>query len=372
MSHERHSQDKLAQRRVGALNLSATVRNAFVNGEGSGPTLAKKFGLSPLTVARRISEGPSVACPCAAPAIYLNSSRFNAAARKNRSRFSTWAGAFTLIELLVVVTIIAILAAMLLPVLAKSKTKAQGIMCMSNMRQLTFAWMQYAHDSNDRIPYASGNGDPALDAYAWVTGYLDFDPANSSNWDVRRDIQKSPLWPYCGKAAGIWKCPADRSTVVPSSGPFTGQRVPRVRSMSMSLWLGGFGGFLAWDGGLSSPPWRLYLKLTDFQDPGPVRTLAFWDEREDAINLGNFGIDMSGYPDQPNLLGFPQDLPASYHNKAGGLSFADGHAEIHRWLDPRTTPPLRSDAWWETTGLIPSPNNRDIMWLQERATRLTH
>src|SRR5262249_55617066 len=164
--------------------------------------------------------------------------------RKHRLRLSASAGAFTLIELLVVIAIIAILAAMLLPALIKSRTKAQAIMCMSNMRQLTFAWMQYAHDSNDRIPYASGNGDPALDPYAWVTGYMDFNSANSSNWDVQRDIQKSPLWPYCGKATAIWKCPADASTVVPSFGPFSGQKVPRVRSMSMSLWLGGFGGFL--------------------------------------------------------------------------------------------------------------------------------
>ncbi|PWT89425.1 MAG: hypothetical protein C5B56_07125 [Proteobacteria bacterium] len=292
--------------------------------------------------------------------------------RKHRLRLSPSAGAFTLIELLVVIAIIAILAAMLFPALVRSKTKAHGIMCMSNMRQLTFAWMQYAHDSNDRLPYASGNGDPALDPCVWVTGYLDFNSANSSNWDVQRDIQKSPLWPYCGKATGIWKCPADASTVVPSFGPFTGQNVRRVRSMSMSLWLGGFGGSLTLPDGLSSPPWQLYLKLTDLQDPGPVRTLVFWDEREDAINLGNFGIAMNGYPDKPGLLGFPQDLPASYHNKAGGLSFADGHAEIHRWLDPRTTPPMRSDAWWETTFFIPSPNNRDIMWLQEGATRLIH
>src|SRR5262249_59380893 len=122
----------------------------------------------------------------------------------------------------------------------------------------------------------------------------------------------------------------------PSFGPFSGQKVPRVRSMSMSLWLGGFGGFLGLPDDLCSPPWRLYLKLTDLQDPGPVRPLVFWDEREDAINLGNFGIAMSGYPDSPALLGFPQDLPASYHNKAGGLSFADGHAEIHPCPDPTT------------------------------------
>jgi len=285
---------------------------------------------------------------------------------KGRSDFG-----FTLIELLVVIAIIAILAAMLLPALSKSKLKAQGIMCMNNMRQLTLAWVQYAHDSSDRLPYASASnggmgGDPATDPYVWVTGVLDFNPANPSNWDTRVDLQKSPLWPYCAGSAGIWKCPADRSTIVPASGPFQGQRISRIRSMSMMIWLGGFGGTLNTGyPGVSSPVWRLYLKLNDVFNPGPSSTVVFWDEREDMINWGNFYIDMTGFPDQPNSVQFNWDLPGSYHNRAGGLSFVDGHAEIKRWLDSRTTPPLSAI----TPGPVASPRNRDIMWLQERATR---
>ena len=282
------------------------------------------------------------------------------------------APAFTLIELLVVIAIIAILAALLLPALTKSKAKAQGIMCMNNMRQLTLAWIQYAHDNNDRIPYASAKGSPgppdaATDPYVWVTGLIDSNPANPSNWDLGADIKKSPLWPYCGNAAGIWKCPADSSTIVPASGPFKGQRVPRVRSMSMSIWLGGFGGILRlarWPG-VRSPPWRLYLGLNDVLDPGPSLTLLFWDERADVINYGNFFIDMSGFPNQPNLTQFG-DVPASYHNGAGGVSFVDGHAEIRRWRDPRTISP-QAPEWM--FGPIPSPNNPAIEWMQERATR---
>jgi prepilin-type N-terminal cleavage/methylation domain-containing protein/prepilin-type processing-associated H-X9-DG protein len=277
--------------------------------------------------------------------------------------------AFTLIELLVVIAIIAILAAMLLPALNRSKTKAQGIMCMNNIHQLTLAWVQYSYDSRDRIPYSSSSSsapNPEIDQYVWVTGRIDLDPANRSNWDLNMDIVRSPLWPYCGKSAAIWKCPADRSTIVPPFGPFGGQRIPRIRSMSMLVWLGGFGGQLVTGyPGVTSPPWRLYLKLGDLAEPGPSRTLVFWDEREDAINWGNFFVDMTGFPDRPQSTQFNWDLPGSYHNGAGGLSFADGHSEIKRWLDPRTTPPLSG----LTSGPIPSPGNRDVIWLQERTTR---
>jgi prepilin-type N-terminal cleavage/methylation domain-containing protein len=292
--------------------------------------------------------------------------------RRQHSEVSSSRGAhgFTLIELLVVIAIIAILASMLLPVLGKAKQKAQGIQCLNNHRQLTLAWLMYAHDNRDRVPYASSDGDPSKNPSVWVTGLLDYDGNNRSNWDVEQDIKKSPLWPYCGHSTGIWKCPADKSSVKPTSGPFKGQTVPRVRSMSMSLWFGGFAGSLHLSPGFSSPPWRLHLGLNDLVDPGSSRTCLFWDEREDSITIGNFGIDMSGYPDKPALTQFAQDYPASYHNRAGGLSFADGHSEIKKWLDSRTTPPLRKDSAWLTQPVfMPSPKNKDIIWLQERATR---
>ncbi len=266
---------------------------------------------------------------------------------------------FTLIELLVVIAIIAILAAMLLPALGKGKLKAQGIQCMSNHKQLALAWRLYSEDNTDVLLYASDRGpDPEKNKYAWVTNLMDFDPANRANWDFNVSIAHSPLWNYCGKNATIWKCPADRSYVT-----FLGVQRPRVRSMSMNFWFGGFGGD---DYGLSGGGWRLYFKMSDLVDPGPTKTWLFLDMREDSIDIGNFATDMQGWSGQPSATAF-YDLPGMYHNRACGFSFADGHSEIKRWLDDRTMPPLVQN------GMIndgfPSPNNKDIIWLQERSTR---
>jgi prepilin-type N-terminal cleavage/methylation domain-containing protein/prepilin-type processing-associated H-X9-DG protein len=273
---------------------------------------------------------------------------------------------FTLIELLVVIAIIAILAALLLPALIRSKMKAQGIHCLNNLKQLSVAWVMYADDNRGRIPYAGSGTDP----YAWLTGVIDFNPNNPSNWDVAQDIQRSPLWPYSGKAAGLWKCPGDRSMITPAFGPFRGQSVPRVRSMSMLVWMGGEDGTMTLGGGLNSPVWRVYHSLNDLVDPGPTRTILFLDEREDWSYEANLWLDMSGYPNQPAQLQINGDLPAAYHNGSGSLSFADGHVEARRWIDSRTVPPLIKGS------LVPvalrqqrSPQNRDLAWLQEHATR---
>lgn len=281
-----------------------------------------------------------------------------------------WGRGFTLIELLVVIAIIGILAAMLLPSLTRSKLKAQGIQCMSNHRQLLLAWRMYVDDSRDWLPYATADPGPRA-AYSWVQGLLDYDPNNRSNWDLDQDIKRSPLWPYSGKNPGVWKCPADQSQVRLADG----RVMPRVRTMSMSIWVGGWGSngprWEGHDAGCSGPEWRVYAKLPHMVNPGPARTWVLIDAREDRVNYGNQFTDMRGYPDASALWRFHYDLPGNYHHRAAGLSFADGHAEVKRWRDDRTVPPITKDRslFVSGSGHIPSPRNVDIFWLQERSTR---
>ena len=288
---------------------------------------------------------------------------------KKTSDHSSRPGGFTLIELLVVIAIIAILAGMLLPALARAKTKAQGIQCMTNHRQLMLAWRMYSEDNGDRIPYAYADGGVGQ-PYAWMSGILDLDGGNRANWDIENNITKSPIWPYCGKSTGIFKCPADQATVKPTTGPFQGKTVPRVRSMSMSNWVGGNGNLPynskgGQDGGWSGPEWRVYRKLGDMLDPGPSRTWVLLDEREDSINDAFFVTEMRGYPDPKTT--YIVDYPASYHGGAGGFSFADGHSEIRKWLDGRTTPKVKKGTMIPLN--VTSPNNKDVVWMQDRATR---
>ena len=280
-------------------------------------------------------------------------------------------GGFTLIELLVVIAIIAILAALLLPTLSTAKLKAQGIQCMNHHRQLMLAWKMYVDDSRELLPYATATAGSAKAPYSWVQGMMDFNPNNRSNWDIEVDIKKSPLWPYCGKSPGIWKCPADRSTVKLSDG----RVLPRVRTMSMSIWVGGWGrADAAWEGtdaGCSGPEWRVYSKFNHIVNPGPSMVWVLVDAREDRINYGNNFTDMTGYPDNPGQWRFHWDYPGSYHNRAAGFSFADGHAEIRKWKDGRTVPPLVKDSSVFNTGpeYVASAGNKDIFWMQERSTR---
>jgi prepilin-type processing-associated H-X9-DG protein len=267
-----------------------------------------------------------------------------------------------LIELLVVIAIIAILAAMLLPALGRAKQKAQAVQCMNNGHQMMLAWKFYVDENSDKVPSAWGlQGDWMPGANMDWTGNPIADGANKWNWDVTT-IKASPLWPYCGNSPGIWRCPADdRYPCVASFGPDRGTYFPRVRSVSMLSW---FNGADADDPGLGGAGWLKYKRVSQVLNPGPALTILFLDERCDSINDGEWCTSMYGWPDKPNMWKII-DFPASYHGGSGGLSFVDGHSEIHKWKDSRTTPPVG-----KLFGLnVLSANNQDVYWLMERSTR---
>ncbi|HEV8541919.1 MAG TPA: type II secretion system protein [Verrucomicrobiae bacterium] len=265
---------------------------------------------------------------------------------------------FTLIELLVVIAIIAILASLLLPALAKAKTKAQGIKCLNNLKQLQLVWHLYANDFNDRLP-TSGYTKP-LEPTAWVDGWLDFNGSNPDNTNTTalKDPTKTKF-AYNLTAVEVYRCPADLSTV-----KIGGKSYPRVRSMSMSQafgpgdWLdpGGFGV------NPSTHKYRVYYKASDIVDPSPASCYVLLDEHPDGINAGGFANMMVESPAAARII----DFPASYHNGAAGISFADAHAEIRKWIDPRTKPAPKYNG--NLTLNVASANNLDMIWLSDRTS----
>jgi prepilin-type N-terminal cleavage/methylation domain-containing protein len=278
---------------------------------------------------------------------------------KSGNRRYNSAKAFTLIELLVVIAIIAILAAMLLPALAKAKTKAQGIQCMSNLKQLQLVFLMYADDNQDKV-VSSGYTRP-VEPTAWVDGWEDFNGGNLDNTDPRTltDPSRAKFANYLQSTA-IYHCPADLSTV-----KIAGRAVPRLRSMSMGQQWGGPGDWLdpaGFGANVTSRKYRVYYKKSDIDKPS--MRFVFVDEHPDGINAGGFANMMVESPPASRII----DFPASYHNGAGGISFSDGRAEIRKWVDARTRAPVRYDGSLQLN--VSSPNNQDMIWLSDRTSSL--
>lgn len=253
--------------------------------------------------------------------------------------------AFTLIELLVVIAIIAILASMLLPGLSKAKARTQGTACLGNLKQLQVCWQMYCDDNDDTLPAnAAFNPGNYLSRDSWTVTGSSWLHGNAWTDTTPTNISRGVLFAY-NKSLGIYRCPADHSTVRDLG------QLPRTRSVSMCM-------YMNWEPDPAASGHRYcWHRSAQIRNPGADQALVFVDENEKSIQQSAFGING---PNNYLLFGTPLwtwiSFPATRHHNAGTVSFADGHAEVWRWLEGNTLKIAGLRTW---TVLQPAVNRTD-------------
>jgi len=278
----------------------------------------------------------------------------------NLTRHSGLRRGFTTIELLIVIGVLVVLAALLLPAIAKAKGTARRIQCASNQRQLILTWNLYAGDNLDGA-VANGHGVPSGGATKsllgttskkfWVAGESHFFYPAYTNAVMLTDPEYSLFADYL-PTASVFKCPEDKGYVATSDGI----RVPHIRSYALNAYLG-----WAADPKELTAGYKVSAKLSDISPSSPSDVFAFQDVHPDNICLPAFMVNMPGSVDSDGFYHYPSGL----HSRGGVVSFVDGHTEHHRWKDQRTLVPATGKVLghWDA-----STDNADLNWIRGRTT----